>query len=303
MAPRSLSAKVVVTLLAGGVAITLVPVGQTQVPASSRNEPHYKIHDESLCRINVDGSSRVQLVTQTDVLDMSPDRAKVLLGRSADDGLTRILVVRQLSTGVEKVLATMPYEIATASWSPDGRMIAFDVVNTSWCIPPAVGCAVWDTWLIRPDGTDLHEFAPAGRWPIWSPGSQRLAFAGRYDVFAGEGVLTVGDAQTGRQRTIGRPGPMLGPTWSRKRGLISYVAAWGEDSSVEAIRVVGVDRRFARTAPPGLDVAWAPSGKTLAVVRTAPHRRLSLVLLDPRTGRSRRVLTVDTLGRPAWSPK
>src|SRR5438132_6945384 len=123
---------VVRLVLAGGVATAATPSGRPHPPPGYASSG-----DQALYKINIDGSSRVQLLAQTRVLDLSADRTKALLVRSASDGLFRILVVHSLATGAEAELVTMQYEIENASWSPDGHRIAFDVTNTSQCIPSA----------------------------------------------------------------------------------------------------------------------------------------------------------------------
>jgi Tol biopolymer transport system component len=252
---------------------------------------------QTIYEIHLDGTGRRLLLAVRDtILDLSPDRTRALLARNTGAGTRRKLIAVSVATGEETGLATMPYEIETATWSPDGRTIALDVANTSGCTPPAA-CVFWDTWLVGADGRNLRLFATRGRWPAWSPSSRRLAFARRYAAQAGKGALTVARVPVGARRTIVPVGPISPMVWSR-RGLIAYERSSGPEDT-GPVRVVGVDRRFSRTMRRGWALSWAPDGRRLAFVGSGAHRGLYVVA--PEGGRLRRVVAGGLAG-PVWSP-
>jgi Tol biopolymer transport system component len=62
-----------------------------------------------------------------------------------------------------------------ASWSPNGRWIALN--GSPWTTDDAIG-----TYLIRPNGKDLHKISDRGDWvsePSWSPDSRWIAIEDR----------------------------------------------------------------------------------------------------------------------------
>jgi dipeptidyl aminopeptidase/acylaminoacyl peptidase len=69
----------------------------------------------------------------------------------------------------EDVLDTGPHPVVSVSWSPDGTWLA--------CLLAPGGAPRTEVWLVRPDGSDLHQvagFATANAWlPHWA--GRRLA--------------------------------------------------------------------------------------------------------------------------------
>jgi Tol biopolymer transport system component/imidazolonepropionase-like amidohydrolase len=82
--------------------------------------------------------------------------------------------------GAAKPITDISMDARQPSWSPDGTHIAFQAYRSS----------TWQIWTIKPDGTDLQAVTSGpydDREPSWSPDGQRIAFAsdrsGSYDIW------------------------------------------------------------------------------------------------------------------------
>jgi len=96
-----------------------------------------------------------------EALDVSPDRSSILLSGSSDPGGQ--IWILPLPTGSPRHLGSLVGR--DASWSPDGRSIAF--------------CRGREVWAANQDGGNPHRVAVvtnSARWPSWSPDGTRLRF-------------------------------------------------------------------------------------------------------------------------------
>jgi hypothetical protein len=122
-----------------------------------------------------DGSALVNLSKKTGLLGYAPSwspNGKQLAVAAAH--FPRVLgermalyVVAADGSRVRK-LTNGGSEVQAPAWSPDGQLIAFELV---------VGGG-FDIYTIRPDGTDLKRLTRYGdsQWPMWSPASDKIAF-------------------------------------------------------------------------------------------------------------------------------
>jgi Tol biopolymer transport system component len=185
-----------------------------------------------------------------------------------------------------------------ATFSPDGRWLAFDVNGASLVIS-------------RPDGSHRRtvptpEAVDRVYEPTWSPDGRQLAFVGvrsepdraRYDIFVANR-----DGSDARAVTDGaRDGA---PAWSTN-GLIAFERSETEsekDFFAPDIHVVdlrtGDEQRLSRRGG-GTAPSWAPDGVRLAFTRGPYPGATSLHVLNTKTGRTRRI--VDRASDPGWSP-
>ena len=175
-----------------------------------------------------------------------------------------------------------------ASWSPDGRRIAFD-------------CAIrrYQVCTVRADGSGLRGLTNRGRGPAWSPRGGLIA------VTTEDPTTTVLVRANGRRvRTIG--GAYEQPDWSpsgrslvgaRDVGLVDRLYATGPVGRV--IARLPRPLRGAARAP-----AWSPDRRRVAF--RLDRRQCSIAVLDLATGRASRLVpnTRDSFcdDRPEWSP-
>lgn len=210
-----------------------------------------------------------------------------------------------------------------ASWSPDGRLLAFGA-RTGIVVAEVDGRGLDEvtrgpdfapSW--SPDGTwiafaagrrrraSCGSSAPTARvrggsrvasttttLPVWSPDGRELAFA----AYAGASVdVHVGDVVTGATRTIASsPAHDLAPSWSRDGSAPAFTS---ERDGSTAIYVVARDGSNVRRWLDGRDPAHARDGDALASVRADG--------VWYETGPVAPTLAVarpDILGRIDWRP-
>ncbi|HEX3298959.1 MAG TPA: hypothetical protein VHW68_02485 [Actinomycetota bacterium] len=120
-----------------------------------------------------DGSGLIRLTHgQDSVPEYSPDGTQVAFFRTktgiTPDGSGAIFVINTDGTGLRR-LTPWGWTFLFEAWSPDGQWIAFQK-------------PYGELYLVRPDGSDLHEVPlalPAGMGasnPAWSPDGQWLVF-------------------------------------------------------------------------------------------------------------------------------
>ena len=197
-----------------------------------------------------------------------------------------------------------------ASWSPDGRLIAYLVGR---CPQPRTDDVCADLWVIRPDGTGRRRLAAAAvdlmtdsRRYAWAPHGRRLVYLS-YDVLSALVVVAVSD---GRKRTLGgtRGVGATDPDWSPDGRWIAFSRKRGpfQGAGLYAITPEGAKLHpLAR----GRDVSratWSPDGRRIAYLRSiAPFEgepRWAVVAADADGGRPRRLAVATENAVLVWSP-
>jgi Tol biopolymer transport system component len=145
----------------------------------------------SIWTANADGSGATLLSAGGDACPVglfhpnwSPDGTKLAVVCYPGGSVTESVAIMDVATKAITRLATMTHPEAVnnqATWSPDGRMIAFDVVH--WDPTGAVS----DGWLIAvvpAAGGQVRRITPFETFmahPDWSPNGQELV-VGSYDI-------------------------------------------------------------------------------------------------------------------------
>lgn len=194
----------------------------------------------------------------------SPDGNQLVY--SSDKGRDHLqLWVRNLRTGTDRELTKLATQPQGASWSPDGKRIAFFDVDGIW---RAAQVSVVD--VATGKVTKLHDTLNAPGMPTWAPDGKRLAMAylAPYSKTVREGtnqILTMslenGAANPEDKWFLPVPnlsidsGGYCGPVWSpdgKKMAAIyeGVLAVWPVSTSGEPL---GPSRRMTR------EIAYAPS--------------------------------------------
>jgi TolB protein len=215
----------------------------------------------------------------------SPDGTRLAFANGGDVASVDLEVVPLHGGGARRLTRRPGYD-GLASWSPDGRWIAY--VATAPNGEPEV-------WRVDPAGRRRERLARGATQPRWSPDGRRIAW-----VRAATGALEVAEPGGGPPRRLGAlqvsTGPS-GPAWSPDGRRIAVVDALGR-LAVVSVAAGGVGRLTSGTGAAGAEYpAWSPAGDAVAVVQ-----RGALVLARADGKGTRRLAPADGRSAAAWSP-
>lgn len=216
----------------------------------------------------------------------------------------RVQIFKMAPDGSGGVQLTSLGNNVDPSWSPNGRVVAFDGDRTG----------VSQLFRMGADGTNQRNISPDGNcaaYPSWAPDGRSLVFVhypdpqctGAPDVWTaqGDGSRPRALTNTPNEREVM---PSYSPDGSRI-AFASHTSAPGT-FAVYTIRANGSDRR--RVTPTRQNASgpdWSPDGRRLVVSSGADESEQSLYTIDP-DGRHLQRLTrpaPDVVNaQPRWSP-
>jgi Tol biopolymer transport system component len=164
-----------------------------------------------------------------------------------------------------------------ASWSPDGRQLAFNREGY--------------LWLMRSDGSQQRSLNVLGAGPAWSPGGGRIAFTDFGDI---KMMNADGTAVT----TLAEGGFSGGASWSSRGRLAVVRARGGGERQIVTMKPDGSDLHVAVPACRCSSLDFSPSGNQ--IVFSVGFKSTALFVVTTRGKHRRRVLGNAT--DPAWSP-
>ncbi len=258
------------------------------------------------------GRGRAGGVVLAGFTSWSPDGRRIAFTEATKTGLA-VLVANPDGSGRRRVAFTKgDVSILTASWSPRGSQLAFDVVcakaTGEVCTGRPLGGGVF---LVGSDGRGLHRLAGSSDWfPNWSPDGKKLLFERweRADGFY-YALYVIGADGHGLRR-LARVSAEIATTghWARWSPDGSKIAAVEEGTPI----VMNADGGNRRTGPfeiwsnpltlAGEDgPIWSPDGRSIAFVnREDGHTSIGVVAGD---GHLQPRLTQSINSEwPAWSP-
>ena len=198
----------------------------------------------------------------------SPDSTYIAFARTVGSGVD---IYRKLVGGASEAEPLLESELDTfpTSWSPDGRLLAFDASS------PDTG---WDQWILPLDGGEpykfLHStfdesngvFSPDGRWMAYTSDE-----SGRGEIY-----LTPFPGP-GRRWRVSTDGGLF-PQWSRTGRELYYQ---GMDGSLFGVEV-DLDETSVRIGAPELLISTRPTGLSYPYSPAADGERF--LIIDPRLG-------------------
>jgi TolB protein len=210
----------------------------------------------------------------------------------------------------KRLIARAPLDVGPATWSPNGKWIAYNRTR-----PPGGVCP--QLYLMRADGTRVRRLAH-DRWcynnPAWSPDGRRMAF----QRFRGTGVVSkfsiwsMNVNGTGLRRLTDEDDNS--PAWSPDGTTIAFERDPGHIWLMDAD---GSNQRPLTTPPDGAPVPdsgpdWSPNGSWIAFTREhEPHEGRSggtryrediYVIRTDGTGLKRLTRRAGVNFGPVWSP-
>jgi Tol biopolymer transport system component len=173
-----------------------------------------------------------------------------------------------------------PYEVSAASWSPDGRSIAYVSGNI---------------YVINVDGPPKNHLLVRNAYAAgldWSPTGRTIAFVRPRSASGVAFDIWTFDLRTHRERRIIRNGAE--PSWSSSARKLAFVR--GRDIWVVELATRKARRLIRNAAEP----AWSPDGRRIAFVHGESQPTSGYVYIARADGtRQRRVVK----GRgPVWAP-
>lgn len=141
------------------------------------------------------------------------------------------------------------------AWSPSGAQIALLGALPQGLSGPASADAVFNLYLMRPDGTGLRPLVEGIRYPgqtAWSPDGRWLVFAGQILAASKRPTgLWLGEVATGRYELI-TTGSFGHPAWSPENSRLAVVewsdSMWGRPARLLVIEVGPIIHRLELSA-------------------------------------------------------
>ena len=229
-----------------------------------------------------------------------------------DESTTDIYTVSPDGRHLRNLTPDSPTSDDFASWSPDGRMIAFWSTRTVPSNPfvPALGRSDQEIFVMNADGSGLRQvtynsFDDGG--PDWSPSGDRLVLHRWLDNDSQADLFTVRLNGTGERRLTHTVGVVDNyAVWSPDgRELVFNRADNEHEYDLYTIRPDGSHQRALLETPANESSAdWSPDGQRLAFTTDAAmiggdwH-----IYVMRRNGSSPPTrLTTTTAYNPVWSP-
>jgi len=240
----------------------------------------------------------------------SPDGTSIMYtkyygGRSGEYS-GDVWLVHPDGTARTSVLALSGQDFGT-SWSPDGSLM---VVSSAGDLYPTMD----GIWTLRPDGTDRRLVIREGWGASWRPGFE-VPLPGPTGARprSGPRVAYVAMSETGFDLFTARPdgagvrrltttGGVAAPQWSPDHRTLAYTASSRRGYALWTVRASGHGlRRLTGVGYQSHELAWAPSGRTLAYGNGS---RLCVYTLASGLRECRKVAETygDTVSHPSFAP-
>ena len=219
---------------------------------------------------------------------MSPDGTRVAV--SAQEGEGRDIWIHDVARGTKTRFTFNPEDEFQPRWSPDGRDIAYTVVNTNWMLKAA-------------DGVGQPRDMGEGGSPSFTPDGKAVVL-----VRFGKESKTQSDLWYLPLDGKGDPKPFLktpaherSPVVSPDGHYLAYISNESGRDEIYLTRFPSAEGKWQVTVEGGRNVAWNPKGKELFYVNAN-----SLYCVDVQAdaglvlGTPKKMFDGDKIGIPLW---
>jgi TolB protein len=255
--------------------------------------------------VSADGSGRRRLThDRVDAysLEWSPDGRRFVFATSPRIG-NSIWIMNRDGSGRRRLLSRADgREWQGPSWSPDGRQIVYEVLNSRRGRREGI-------YVMNTDGTHRHRLTSKDDSHLSSsPDQRRIAFVRTVWPKSSQGLtkheLWVMNADGTNQRRLhvrlGHDGvAAFSPDW-RKLAVL-YVGAWGSPLYLSVMNADGTGGRRLSTGTDNIGFSWSPDSREIAFERDNGLKWGEAIWVAAADGRRQRILAPQG-GDPLWSP-
>lgn len=225
-----------------------------------------------LCLSAVAPASAQSVITRGEQLslDVSAERDEVVFNLLGD------LWTVRAGGGVARRLAEVPFSAGGPRWSPDSRLIAFDVEA------PGGETSIH---LVDTDTGGLRAITPEGtvdRFPAWHPDGQRVVFSSK--AGGADFDLWEIDLATGLRWRLGSgSGDDLEPAWSADGRHLTWIRRLGSEWQLMLRRFGQPEEILVTAGEPLRAPSWRPDGTLITFFRETDNEfDLQMIILsDP----------------------
>ena len=172
--------------------------------------------------------------------------------------------------GVAKPITDGFDDARQPSWSPDGRVIAFQGYRDG----------SYDIWAVDASGANQRKLTSGAyddREPVWSHNGARIAFSSDRDVNGNYDIWTV-DVRTGAVRQITKNAANdFMPTWSPDDAELAFISTRDGEQAVWTVTLASGAERMISPAGTRADApSWGPGGRIVYHGTAGQSSRLEL---------------------------
>ena len=237
---------------------------------------------EELYAMSADGTRLRRLLQGVGEASFSPNGRSLLYVRTRilplGYGWPEIYVASSDGTASRRLAGGDRELVATPSWSPDGRSVAY--VSSESVRPKYV-------FIVRSLGGKPIRIAP-GDQPAWSPDGTKIS------LVRADGLYVVDLATRAVRRIVSHT--VVRHHWSPDGTRIALLVSAGDDYELHSLLSDGTGRT--RIAAAAGEIAWSPDSSTIAFSRASGNES-SVIALVSAVGGTPRDLTPGS--SPVWS--